>query len=191
MFPIFNQKPTLHTKLVAAIFSSGPSFHLEIQTIRQKNDSALRKHSLVQYSCIPSKLIPITHALIVKIKLCTWSSEDLVDKLPSTISLACFVSIVKKGLVEIDAQLEAVTINQQLNQPSTYRGPINCTISKSYQINTGWGLLTTISSLLAFLYNLADRKFRTVGEIRPLLCDFLESVLFQLTSETGRIWLHN
>ena len=30
----------------------------------------------------------------------------------------------------------------------------------------------------------------SAADVRPLLCEFLENVLFQLTSETGRTWLH-
>ena len=97
----FLPKQMLHEKLVTALFSAGPSFHLQVQNIRQKYDKDLRKHTLVQYFYIPVTPIPITHVMIVKMKGCKWSTDDIVDKLASTISLACFVPMIKKEAIEI------------------------------------------------------------------------------------------
>ena len=124
----FLPKSTLHKKVVTAIVLLGPLFHLEIHNICQKNDADLRKYTLLQLSYIPSKPIPITHAMIIKLKLYSWSSEDIVDKLPSTVSLGCFVLMAKKSLAEIDKQLEVVTLDAQLHQPTAFCGPIDCTI---------------------------------------------------------------
>ena len=47
-------------------------------------------------------------------------------------------------------------------------------------------MLSTISSFLAFLYNMADFN----NDVRPMLCDFLECVLYDLTKESGKAWLY-
>ena len=107
----------------------------------------------LQYSFIPSIiLVPITHTMIIKLKLCAWSFKDIMDKLALTISLVCFVQLVKEAVLEIDAQLEVVTLDQQLDQSSNYRGPIDCTIHKSYQVYTMWAILTMMIIILLLLF---------------------------------------
>ena len=125
--------------------------------------------------------------MIVKIKYCRWSTDNIVDKLPSTISIAWFVPMTKKGTLDVQNELEKVTKDAQLGQPEPNRSKIYRNIHKSYKANSNWGLLTTISSFLVFLYNLADWK---LNNVRPMLYDFLKNVLFHLTSETGQTWLH-
>lgn len=105
-----------------------------------KYDKDLRKHTLVQFIYIPVSPIPIPHVMMVKLKLYTWSTNDIVDKLESTISLVCFVPMIKKDAVEINEQLEKVTVNAQINQPEAYRSRIECTIHKSYKVNSSWGV---------------------------------------------------
>ena len=48
-------------------------------------------------------------------------------------------------------------------------------------------MLSAISSFLAFLYNLAH--FQGENNVHPMLCDFLNSVLYDLTKEAGKAWL--
>lgn len=58
--------------------------------------------------------------------------QDIVDELPAMISIACFVPLIKNYVVEIESKSYAVTINQQLGQPSQHCLRINTTIHKSY-----------------------------------------------------------
>ena len=111
----FLSAPTIHQPLINTLLSLGPSFSLEVETIRQKNDSDLRKHSIVQYSYIAPKPTQIPHAMRIKIKMCAWSSKNIAEKLPSTILLRCFVSIVKKDLLEIQKNEEKVTMDAKIN----------------------------------------------------------------------------
>ena len=183
----FLPKLALHEKLVTALFLSGPSFHLQVQNIRRKYDKDLCKHILVQYFFIPAAPIPIPHIMIVKIKCCRWSTNDIVHKLPSRISIACFVPMIKKDAVDIQNESEKVTKDAKLGQPEPYCSKIGRNIPKSYKVNINWGLLAVISLFLVFLYNLANWK---LNDVRPMLCDFLENVLFHLTSEAGKTWLN-
>ena len=147
----------------------------------------MRKESLVHYSYVPKIPIPIPHVVMINIKHYRWSTEDIANELASTLSIACFVPMIRKDAIDIENESEKVTEDTQLIQPEQFRTKIERNIHKSYKVNTSWGLLTTISLFLMFLYNLANWK---LNDVRPMLCDLLENILFHLTSGAGKTWLN-
>ena len=124
---------------------------------------------------------------MIKIKCCRWSTKDIADELASTISVACIVPMTRKDAMDTQNESEKVIKDAQLNQSEPFRTRIDRHIHKSYKVNSSWGLLTTISLFLVFLYNLANWK---LNNVRPMLCDFLETTLFHLTSGAGKTWLN-
>ena len=91
-----------------------------------------------------------------------------------------------KDAFDIENGSEKVMEDEEMRQPEQHRTKIESTIHKSYKVNTEWQLCTTITSFLMFLYNMADWKD---DQPRPMLCEFLEKILFHLTSEAGKTWL--
>ena len=64
----FLPQPTLHQNLVTACFSTGPAYVLEVQSIHLKNDKAMKRLLLIEYSYLPANPIPLPHVVMIKIK---------------------------------------------------------------------------------------------------------------------------
>mmetsp|Transcript_57376 Transcript_57376/g.62003 ORF Transcript_57376/g.62003 Transcript_57376/m.62003 type:complete len:199 (+) Transcript_57376:505-1101(+) len=125
--------------------------------------------------------------MIIKIKGYRWYTKDLTEELPSAISIACFVPFGnKKDTVDIQNDSARVTKDAQLDQPEMFCSKIATSIHESYKVNSTYVMLSTISSFLAFLCNLANFN----NNVRPMLCDFLEVVLYDLTKESRKAWLY-
>ena len=168
--------------------ATGTSNQLEIESIRKKYDKLLKVRFHVVLYNLPEHSIPITHSLIIKLKNKRWSTENLIDELPASLSLACFTPFAnKKEAIEIQNEEMKISEEGEMNQPELHRSKINTVIHKSYKVNTSYAMLSTLSSTLAFLYNMVDHQ--GVDDVRPMLCDFLHGVLHDLTKDAGKSWL--
>ena len=178
--------PALHKKLVKACFSKGGSSVLEVQSVRQKYDTAMKKLSRVEYYYLPKNPIPLPLVTMIKIRQGLWSTDSPEEELVTRLSIACFTPITSKEAFDIETVSEKVTEDEEMLLPEQFCTRIDTAIHKSYKVNNKWQLITTITSFLMFLYNMANWNKQ---QVRPMLCEFLEQLLHRLTSEEGKSWL--
>ena len=182
----FLSLPVLHKNFVKTCFSKGLTYVLEVQNIRRKYNTAMKRLSRVEFYYIPQTPIPLSLVMLIKIKNAFWSTENPKDELVASLSITCFTQIASKEAFDIENVSEKVTEDEEMHQLEQYCTKIEITIHKNYKVNNKWQLCTTITSFLMFLYNLANWKD---DQPRPILCEFLEKILFHLTSEAGKTWL--
>ena len=146
----------------------------------------MRKLLRVEYYYLPKTPIPLPLLTMIKIRQGLWSTDSPEEELVTRLSIACFTQITSKEAFDIRTVSEKVTEDEEMLQPEQFRTRIDTAIHKSYKVNNEWQLITTITSFLIFLYNIADWDKQ---QVRPMLCEFLEKLLHRLTSEEGKSWL--
>ena len=59
-------------------------------------------------------------------------------------------------IITLETELELVNMDVALGQAVQHRNPIDCNLTKSYKVTSVHNTIITMTSLLAFLLNLAN-----------------------------------